>query len=63
MFEGRIKELGDKLSAAFTERAKHYFAQAKTAENPSMLNNMNVVGAVLGEVANVIKKVVSEDNQ
>lgn len=61
MFEGRIKALGEKLSNAFTERARHYFTQASSEPNPGTKSNFNLMGATLGEIGNIILKVTTSD--
>lgn len=61
MIAKQIEKLGISLSDAFTERAKHYFAQAGTAEGPTK-NNFNLMGAVMGEIGRVILDVTKRES-
>jgi len=58
----RIEKLGDRLSEAFYHRALHYFQLASgTSDEPSK-RNFQLVGAMMGEVSEVIKSVTRQES-
>ncbi len=56
----RIEKLGAALAAEFNERARYYFTKAGTVEGQARVN-MNLIAAVLSEVATAIDKVTKQD--
>lgn len=57
--EEKIARLGQKLSDAFSARARHYFEEGTKGTIPK--ERAIIIGAVLGEVAAVILNATKEE--